>query len=761
MNGIMNKLKIIINIFLMALALASCKDETLIEPNNLPETPTRGALSGQMGVEQRLGYAYNAAYTITDKDAFSTKPILDYGNLLEMEQRYGQIFSEEPRHITVTDILTGNTLQELSYAETQSETKFRGFIGCGKTYSKETTVLTKSSLEEDVAKVKIKTVVSSRTVDVGMLKSLNMSLDPNDNSSILALEYRTAVNDLVRKFGANVNGITLSDATVTAFCETFGTHLVVSADLGGVAELQMAIDRSSCIETTHAVEEVETKIFGIPAGSNQQKWSSVDSLKNLKYRSELYVYGGSAATILAMQQKVSGAVQGTIATSEYRNWAASIVCKPGTPENNATFVRGRFVPLYELVPEDQTATRQVLTRIYELYLKQAAPAANPEEPPYGYFNVRATRDNAPYMLANSSVCLAQKEEYKSNTTITHRAALLCLEYVPSIRGDKPCVVAYPLIRGNDGKRRPYLYSGYFVGDESHRPGVVKWQGSASFYIPSDTIYYGKDAKTDALFEPVSKSLKKLYVYWNNVRPLPCPAKADNPMTEYWIAGYMYSGKSCITSFAKVADTFWSVKPIELRYGFVDKNWGDYQWFKDFLDERKVGFFYTEYPDKYYYMLGEGGNMPLTISDTDAKDFSRKVTKALSKTIAAYKDIINEMPTREQAENLGKMLGGRTYIMFDRSFPDNRNILGLDWPDGYRAIGGAGIMPETMQTLDDKAKVILSREWAGEKDTDIVPVRIGASGSTTAFDYFEYISAFNFSSSQFYRYFPIYIVKQDF
>lgn len=751
----MKQLKSIIKIFLVVLVLASCVDVDLNVPKTLQDNQTQKTLSGQMGQEQRLGYGYNAAYTITDKDAFSTKPILDYNNLLEVEKSHGQIFSEEPRHITVTDILTGSTLQELSYSETKSETDFRGFAGCGKTYSKETTVITSSTQEQDVAKVKIKTVVSSRTVDVGMLKSQNMSLDPNDNSSILALEYRTAVNDLVQKYGANANDITIADATT--FCETFGTHLVVSADLGGMVELQMAIDRKTCIEITNAVEEVQSRIFGIRGKSNTQKWSKVDSLKNLKYESALFVYGGSDATINAMQHKVSQEVQGTVATSEYRDWAASIVCKPGTSENNAAFVRGRYVPLYELVPEEQVSTRQILTRIYELYLKQTAPTADPEESPYGSFDVRATAEGDPYLLPNSDVRIVKATIEDTE----YRPALLCMEYVPSIRGDKPCVVAYPLIRGNDGKHRPYLYNGYFVGDESHRPGVVKWQGSASFYVPSDTLYYGKDAETNALFDPVSKSLKKLYVYWNNVRPMPCPVKAGDVINQYSTEVYNYTSASADspTTFAKVADAFWSVQPIRCNEGNIRETW-KFPWFESFLNIRNVGIAYTA-PNGHCFMLGEGGDMPLTISDTDAKEYNRKVTKALSKTIYSYKTIINEMPTREQAENLGKMLGGRTNILFFNSFPASRNILGLDWPDGYRAIGGPEVTYlSDMQALDDKAKVILSRERV-ENNYDIVPVRIGASGSTTAFDYFEYISAFNFSSSQFYRYYPIYIVKQDF
>lgn len=739
-------------LFLTVLVLVSCKDEGLIEQGSLLAPQLRGALSGQMGQEQRLGYGYNAAYTITDNEAFSTKPILNYNNLVEAEKSYGQIFSEEPRHITVTDILTGSTLQELSHSETQTETDFSGFMGCGKTYTKESTVITDCSLQEDVAKVKIKTVVSSRTVDVGMLKSLNMSIDPDDDTSILTLEYRSAVSDLVKKYGGKASDISQSDAT--AFCEDFGTHLVASADLGGAVELQMAIDRTSCIETTHAVEEVQTKIFGIPAGSsNPQKWSAVDSLKNLKYRANIFVFGGSDATREAMRLKVSDEVQGSVATSEYRDWAASIVCQPGSAENNATFVRGRYVPLYELVPEDQLEARQVLMRIYELYLKQAAPTADPEEPTYGYLDVRQTAEGDAWVLPNSDVRIVQHKD--------ERAALLCMEYVPAIRGDRPCVVAYPLIRGKDGKRRPYLYNGYFVGDEGHRPGVVKWQGSASFYVPSDTLYYGRDAATNALFDPASRSLRRLYVYWNNVRPMPCPAEKGDPV-QYSADVYNYSSTAARGSYtlAKVADALWSVRPLECYRGKIDSLWGGHQWFKDFLAKRNVDTSYPA-PDGYSFMLGEGGTMPLTIGDDVTTAFNRKMTRALSKTIAAYGSIMGEMPTREQAKDLGRMLGGRTFVLFDRSFPGGRNILGLDWPDGYRAIGGPEVdFPSTMQTLDDRAKVILSREGAGEKDTDIVPVRIGASGSTTAFDYFEYISAFNFSSSQFYRYFPIYIVRDE-
>lgn len=750
----MNTFKRIIHILFPALlVLTACTDESLVEWNSHQAPLFESSLSGGMGQEQRLGYGYNAAYTITDSAAFSTKPILNYSTLMQAEQRYGQIFSEEARHVTVTDIITGNTLQELCLSETQTETSYRGFMGCGKTYTREKTVVTDCSLEEDVAKVKIKTVLSSRTVDVGMLKSLNMSLDPKDDSSILALEYRTAVRDLIQKYGASVNNIPVTE--INSFCENFGTHLVVSADLGGVAELQMAIERSTCIETTDAVEEVQSEIFGIPGGcDNPQKWSSVDSLKNLKYKAKLFVYGGSEATINAMRQKVSPEEQGTIATSEYRDWAASIVCQPGGSENNATFVRGRYVPLYELVPEDEVEARQMLMGIYELYLKDSAPTADPDEPPYGFFDVRQTGEGDGYLLPNSDVRIVEQDE--------HGAALLCMEYVPSIRGDRPCVVAYPLIRGKDGRSRPYLYGGFFVGDEDHRPGVVKWQGSASFYVPSDSIYYGRDAATDALFDPASRSLRRLYVYWNNVRPLPCPVKADSLMLRYNTNVYNYSNAAAKGSYtlAKVADALWSVRPLECYRGKIDSVWGGHEWFNNFLEKRNVGTAYSA-PDGHCFMLGEGGTMPLTIGDDVTTDFNRKVTKALSKTISAYGNIISQMPTREQAENLGRMLGGRTYILFDHSFPGGRNILGLDWPDGYRAIGAPEVdFPSTMQTLDDKAKVILSREWT-EENPDIVPVRIGASGSTTAFDYMEYISAFNFSSSQFYRYYPIYIVKEVF
>jgi hypothetical protein len=94
--------------------------------------------------------------------------------------------------------------------------------------------------------------------------------------------------------------------------------------------------------------------------------------------------------------------------------------------------------LYELF-EDLT-TRRALRKAYEMYLKKEAPEKEVDEPPYGVMPVKGNygQDVRVAMVDSSKSCI------------------ICQEYVPSIRSDKPCIVAYPLIRGDDNNLRPFL-----------------------------------------------------------------------------------------------------------------------------------------------------------------------------------------------------------------------------------------------------------------------------------------------------------------
>ena len=142
---------------------------------------------------------------------------------------------------------------------------------------------------------------------------------------------------------------------------------------------------------------------------------------------------------------------------------------------------------------------------------------------------------------------------------------LLLQYPKTLEEINDAYKDNPLIKGKDGNMRPYLYSGLFVGDESHRPGRVIWQGSASTYIPNDSIHAESDTThIRNLFDKKTKRLKKLYFYWGAVQPCPCPTKTEQPLDyQSVVVSEQPTVAAEPMNFAKVASTFWSVKPVRV------------------------------------------------------------------------------------------------------------------------------------------------------------------------------------------------------
>jgi hypothetical protein len=367
------------------------------------------------------------------------------------------------------------------------------------------------------------------------------------------------------------------------------------------------------------------------------------------------------------------------------------------------------------------------------------------EPPYGVMPVKGNFG----------------PEVRVASADTDKACIICQEYVPSIRSDKPCIVAYPLLKGVDNNIRPFLYSGLFIGDESHRPGYVTWKGSASFYEPSDSIFYESDSTAIRnLFDPDTHALKNVYFYWNAVHPQPCPTKKEDPKA---YATSIHTEQPAAlnesTPFAKVASTFWSVRPVKVKRDNLVNYWktdGKFNLFTQHRYNTNGGVIYNN--GKYdFYLVDGGDNMKRAPEYADDKDAAKQWIEAVSMSVKAL-GLNDHLPSVRQSKSITQMLGNRMSVFYTPYYQDGRNLLGLDWPTGYWVIGDAE--QQTMAIVptqnDGQGMPVITND-AGQARI----LRLSGSGTDLLLEYPEYVKSFNYSDQAFFKFFPIYITTDKF
>ncbi len=729
----------LISHFSFLISLTSCSDDLIDKPSSEVDEYLlmRGFTEEQIKM-QRLGYGYNAAGNVMDDSSFSAKPIINMNKIREAEKKLGIIVNTERRHYTSIDIFSGNTIQELGHEETKYTVNEVNLVGGGKYYRKNQTHYKGTWTSSYKAHMFLKHIMATTTIDVGTMRCLKLdSLESAECA--FTEEFR---KDLVALVKGKEAGVT--EASATAFSEKYGTHLVVSSNLGGMCELQMAINRDSCVDKDYATQQVSEYILG----KKVTKTTSSKVLKELpqhhiQYQGKISVKGGSKTVGDALHKVFDDKQEKEVKISDgdYYKWAESCSIDPNA--YNAAFIGGRYLPLYQLF--DDATTRRVLRKVYETYLKKEAPDQEVKEPDYGVLSVAGNYG----------------PDVRVATLNNVKAAILCQEYVPSIRSDKPCVVAYPLIRDTNDIARPFLASGLFVGDESHRPGRVIWEGSASLYIPNDSIFADSDSiPIKNLFDPKTKMLKNVYFYWNAVHPQPCPTIPKNPAP---YAASVYSSQPATlveqTTYAKVASTFWSVRPVQLDSMFVQKYWSEDKKFTAFAKERyskKCGVILTDNKGYYSCLVDGGDNYQRGSEFTNDNNGDKRWIDAVSKSVKAL-GLDGYLPSVIQSKSITKMLGNRMVVFYTPYYNDGRNVLGLDWPTGYWVISQPGqklaVNPEK---CDTKGIPIITDDVYEARI-----MRLSGSGTDLLFDYPEYVRAFNYSDQVYFKFFPIYITIKHF
>lgn len=662
-------------------------------------------LTGDMQKKHRMGYGYDIMKEYASDGSYSDNPVLDYDKVVEAEEAKGiTIISEDRRHYQDLEIFSGTTITELAGKLTRNMDSKATFLGCGKISDTKTDIYRTKTIEEVCGLVRLKQIISSRTIDIGMLRSQATS----DDSPLYSKEFRKALKEL-------------NENNAYAFLNKFRTHLVVSADLGGSLELHTTITRETSIETQHSVTTVTKKVFGKNKGQSSQSYDTYQGDIGIDYKADLTCVGGDSKTHGVMQAAVNAKRQ--ITPDEIKKWQASFNIAPADTgkEYNVGMVGCRLIPIYEIINDPDK--RRLVQIAFSKYTKSPEMAPKPEDTP-ARIEIDIVRKE--WLQRQSSCAL------KADTRNKNRYFIFVKEYVPAIRRDDAVIIAYPFI-----EEKPYFYCGVFIGDADNHPGAVRWLGNNCLYEPNDSVRYD-NAQFAHLFDANSKSLKQLYFYNAAVQIM--PPKQNN---KYIVEDSIHS----ITS----------VHPLRTSSEKIIYSAGDDE--NDKLYLIKVGplmWFEASYSLQKRDIIDSTDYAPFNKSEGVNKFHMCKPTNDLYQAFY-WSDINHYLPTDNQINSLMKVCNGNEKVLFELNPGNLSNLLGLKWGKGaFRHLSGS-----SYDKFDTEAIVFPIRDMTSKQDSLLDIARITKSGRASRISMKDYQLATIGSTDCATLLLPIYMVAETF
>lgn len=240
--------------------------------------------------------------------------------------------------------------------------------------------------------------------------------------------------------------------------EDYGTHIVISAGLGGRVRQSTTVDISQITDAYDLDAYAAASYKGIVEADASVSDKFHQSFQNnQKYcKSKLSVWGGTEETQLELQG-ANGFTEANL-----KAWQKTVSSRPALVSMNANT---DMLPLYEIVdinnyPERAEALKAFMTG------EPIQEVCKPISMEYNtgtvtHFEVPTFDDSK---QENSQI----KKVYVGGGQLV---AKVCREYIPVINQFSRVTVAYPVL---NNKTRWNM--GFFIGDAEHKPARVCWEG---------------------------------------------------------------------------------------------------------------------------------------------------------------------------------------------------------------------------------------------------------------------------------------------
>lgn len=431
-----------------------------IEVKLVQEAASTNEIEGGAGgrKNRKIGYGYDAFKGYLS-DKCIKNPIFRIAQLEdEIETEDGSkariVYADESSSITHRDE-SGTNIAELESslnASVNASVNFGGFSS-----ELESTFEKKDKSNDNYQFAWSDTMVTTHTASVEGSSSLLSSLD------VLTMDAYKAINNV--KYDKN-NDEWVPSTSYNDFkkvIKDFGTHVVVGGVLGGKMHVDMAADTSH-IEGSYEVTAMikagyEGSVFSGDAKVNGSYKDTLTSDSDA-FKFNANVTGGSKdeKKVLNSQLKERKVEADTV--TEWMNSLSEIencVLMDFVDEDS-------LIPIYELVDTDLEGGEERYEAFKEYF----------ETKMFTDFTVKKQSSyvsNAPAKVEVPSDWDKDgsliKDVYNDGTL----CARITNEYIPQLNVSKRVTVVYPA-----SNNKVYYNLGYFVGDDTHRPHSVSWQG---------------------------------------------------------------------------------------------------------------------------------------------------------------------------------------------------------------------------------------------------------------------------------------------
>ncbi|MBP3535484.1 MAG: hypothetical protein J6J53_05665 [Muribaculaceae bacterium] len=245
--------------------------------------------------------------------------------------------------------------------------------------------------------------------------------------------------------------------------EYYGTHVILSANLGGRVRYSMEADISkisSSFDIKAFAKASYEGAFVSASGSVDEKFkqSYKDNKQHVTIR--LNVLGGDES-----KAKRLGASDG-FKKSNLEDWVQSV-----TADNMALvgFNKGSLVPLYELIDESLTEEEEgVDGKARKEALKRYLEGGMGNDPDFSTYDCGTVTEFDINDINFSNAGSLVRDIVLDGQYVGQ----ICNEYIPNINRDARVTVVYPVINNV-----PRYNMGFFLGNNSHKPARICWDGT--------------------------------------------------------------------------------------------------------------------------------------------------------------------------------------------------------------------------------------------------------------------------------------------
>ncbi len=355
------------------------------------------------------------------------------------------------------------------------------------------------------------------------------------NVEVLKNEYITqaaydAINGLVPRYQGSEG--------LKHLVEDYGTHVAITANLGGRICYSMALDVTNVEGSYDLKAFAKASYSGIVDCSGEVSDEMKSSYKKnaSKCETSLSVQGGNEELAKALTAKDG------FNETNVKAWLKSVT---NNDLSLMGFDKDALVPLYELVDDNNQARRNELM---------------------AYFDGKNGRISSDFdCIVQSTITKVTVPYFDVCGTLVknimlggQKIGIICNEYIPQINMDERVNVVYPVING-----KPRLNLGYFLGDNDHKPGRCSWNGTGITYEAAEELPYGE---TKTLYISGASVSAKL-AYGDTSR--------DGSLKDEWMRGLYYRDNknyNCDYPVVKIANNIWS----RLDYnGYTNASWTYY------------------------------------------------------------------------------------------------------------------------------------------------------------------------------------------